>query len=411
MSKCSTPIPIFDTAKYIGEQKLPLDIADRLYTKKDFDVMREFLIQYQGSQDTFNAYRRELERLTQWAWLVANKSILDLGHKDIEKFIEFCQSPPASWVGLKKTARFIDKSGERLPNPDWRLFVVTIKKSAVKQGMRPKKENYELSQKALQALFSSLSSFYNYLMRGDLKENNPIAQIRQKSRFLRKKQGKRQIRRLTTAQWDHVIKTAKSLAEKDPSRHERTLFIMTILYLLYLRVSELAASYRWEPKMGDFYQDSQGRWWFKTVGKGNKERDISVGDSMLDALKRYRESRNLTPTLPAPGETEPLIHKLIGKGPVSSTREIRYVVQNCFDAAIASLMNDNLEDDAIALTEATVHWLRHTGISDDINKFGRPISHVRDDAGHSSSATTDLYNDSELQARHASARKKVLDNS
>lgn len=161
--------------------------------------------------------------------------------------------------------------------------------------------------------------------------------------------------------------------------------------------------------MGDFYQDSQGRWWFKTVGKGNKERDISVGDTMLNALKRYRENRNLAPTLPAPGENEPLIHKLIGKGPVSSTREIRYLVQYCFDAAINSLIKDGKKNETVALEEATVHWLRHTGISDDLNKLGRPTSHVRDDAGHSNSAITDLYNDSELQARHASANAKKLD--
>ena len=63
-------------------------------------------------------------------------------------------------------------------------------------------------------------------------------------------------------------------------------------------------------------------------------------------------------------------------------------------------------DESKALAQATVHWLRHTGISDDLNKRGRPIVHVRDDAGHTTSATTDLYNDAELQARHNSGKKK-----
>ena len=39
------------------------------------------------------------------------------------------------------------------------------------------------------------------------------------------------------------------------------------------------------------------------------------------------------------------------------------------------------------MRRATVHWLRHTGISEDI-KSGRPREHVRDDARHSSS---DIY--------------------
>ena len=41
-----------------------------------------------------------------------------------------------------------------------------------------------------------------------------------------------------------------------------------------------------------------------------------------------------------------------------------------------------------------MHWLRHTGISDDVKQ--RPREHVRDDAGHSSGAITDKYIDVEL---------------
>ena len=55
---------------------------------------------------------------------------------------------------------------------------------------------------------------------------------------------------------------------------------------------------------------------------------------------------------------------------------------------------------------ATVHWLRHTGISDDVKL--RPREHVRDDAGHSSGAVTDKYIDIERNARHASAKNKNL---
>ena len=56
---------------------------------------------------------------------------------------------------------------------------------------------------------------------------------------------------------------------------------------------------------------------------------------------------------------------------------------------------------------ATVHWLRHTSISDDVKI--RPREHVRDDAGHSSSAITDKYIDIELRERHRSARNKIIE--
>jgi hypothetical protein len=38
----------------------------------------------------------------------------------------------------------------------------------------------------------------------------------------------------------------------------------------------------------------------------------------------------------------------------------------------------------------------------------RPREHVRDDAGHSSSAITDKYIDIELRERHRSAKKKII---
>ena len=61
------------------------------------------------------------------------------------------------------------------------------------------------------------------------------------------------------------------------------------------------------------------------------------------------------------------------KGPVESTRQIRRLIQACFDKAASALREKKLFDEADALETATVHWLRHTGISDDVNKRGRPI--------------------------------------
>lgn len=395
------PSPIIDSIKYLPQQQCPS--PNPAYRNHDFNLIKDFLLQYTGSQDTFNAYRRESERLLQWAWLIKQKSILTMTRQDITDYIQFCQAPPSNWIGNKIVRRFQCKQGQRIANPDWRLFILSQKNNNTNN-----EKPYHFSQKALQSLFIGTSTLYKHLIREGHCEINPVALIRQKNQYLRKKQHKRQIRRLTTLQWQFVIETAEKMADHDPIKHERTLFIMSALYLLYLRVSELAASERWAPTMGDFYADSDDRWWFKTVGKGNKERDITVSESMLTALKRYRRFRSLSPTLPIAGDDEPLIIKLTGYGPVTSTRQIRLCVQACFDEAIDKLTQNGFTDEAKSLQQATVHWLRHTGISDDINKHGRPIAHVRDDAGHASSATTDLYNDAELQARHASARKKDL---
>jgi site-specific recombinase XerC len=195
------------------------------------------------------------------------------------------------------------------------------------------------------------------------------------------------------------------MAIQDPDKHERTLFIMSALYSMYLRISELAATKRWTPQMQDFYRDDNENWWFKTVGKGNKKRRIAVSNTMLDALKHWREHLKLSP-LPSPDDNSPLIPKHLGRGSITSTRAINKIVQNCFDASVEQLHKDGLHDEGEMLRSATVHWLRHTGISDDVKI--RPREHVRDDAGHHSSAITDHYIDVELKERAASARNKKI---
>lgn len=405
-----TPYPFFDTLTSLQDpdfRQQQFQLVTTLTHQDcvtDFTQAWEFLLSYRGSEATFNSYRREIERLLHWTWFIAKKSLRELRRLDIESFIEFCQKPPKTWIGTKNVARFANKEGQRLPNPDWRPFVTSISKKAYSEGQTPNINQYTLSQNALQSIFSILSSFYNYLIQEEYTDVNPVALIRQKSKFLRKRQT-HVVRRLSELQWTYVIETAEQLANQDPNKHERTLFIMNALYGMYLRISELAASERWQPQMGHFHCDSNQNWWFTTVGKGNKERIVSVSDAMLEALKRYRKSLNLS-ALPAPAENTPLIPKIHGTGAITSTREIRHIVQHCFNAAIQRLKEDNLIEEADMLMSATVHWLRHTGISDDVKH--RPREHVRDDAGHGSSAITDKYIDIELRERHASARKKHI---
>jgi site-specific recombinase XerD len=276
---------IFSKAKY----QLPS------YAVKDYKQVILFLYSYRGSLDTFNAYRRELERLIQWCWFVQRTSIFKLKNTDLEACIDSCIKPPKRWIATKVVSRFVTHENIRKPNPAWRPFVVKVSKKEHQDGNIPDKNN--------------------------------------------------------------------------------------------------------------FFRDANGNWWFKTVGKGNKARQIAVSHSMLQALKRWRTYLG-TSVFPTPADNSPLLPKKIGTGPISSTRAIRTIVQTCFDQSIQRLQKNKQKEEAEMLRSATVHWLRHTGISDDVKI--RPRDHVRDDAGHSSSSITDKYIDIELQERAASARKKVI---
>ena len=393
--------------KWLNSCFVDLDINMPQYVFKDYQLVLNFLYSYRGSHDTFVAYRRDLERFLQWSWFVRQQSILKHKREDIEAFVEFCLKPPKKWIGLKKVARFKNINGERISNPEWRPFDAKVSKQEHKDGKEPDKADYQFSQLSLKVMFAILGSLYNYFLQEEITQSNPVLLIRQKGKFIRKIATAPAIRRLSNNQWQTVINIAKDKAKKD-TKYERTVFILSCLYGMYLRISELVSSPRWSPTMGDFFKDNNGNWWFKTVGKGNKARQIAVSASMLKALKHYRTNYlNLSP-YPTPNEKTTLIPnaKDVNK-PITSTRPISVLVQECFDVAADELESKGEHHEADLLRTATVHWLRHTGISEDVKV--RPREHVRDDAGHSSGAITDRYIDVELQARARSARKKIID--
>ncbi len=419
------PKPVFDTLAHVIDQYKAVQAHDkpRQLIKQwlthclkettqtlppsaitEYQWVLSFLYSYRGSADTFGAYRRELERFLQWSWFVKSQSLVKHQREDIEAFIEFCIKPPKRWIGLKTVARFKSDNGVRIPNQQWRPFDARITKTAHQQGQQPTKADYHFSQPSLKAVCRILSSFYHYLLQEDVTKINPLLLMRQKSKFIQRDVQTPVIRRLSNQQWQMVINVAKERAKQD-NTHERTVFMLSCLYGMYLRISELAASNRWQPTMNDFYKDADGYWWFRTVGKGNKARCIALSSAMLAALKHYRVQYLNLPPYPTPDEKTPLIPHLHNKQkPITSMRPIRSIVQTCFDEAANKLASQGNQQAADMLRTATVHWLRHTGISDDVQH--RPREHVRDDAGHSSSAITDRYINVELTARAKSAKKK-----
>ena len=396
------PQPLFDSSTWLIE-------SDTDYIKKtiqsfsiseasnEYQLAKRFLLSYKGSEDTFNSYRREVERLCQWSWLFLKRPIKSLDRHDIENYFSFVQNPPKAWVNHKHCKRFItNEHGIRVPCEEWRPFLIrkTTKKDTGHQA---------LSQATLRAIIAGTSTFFTYLQQENYLTQNPVALIRQKSKYIQKVQFNRVTRKLSSTQWHRLITEIERLA-KAQCDYERELFIFSAFYLLGLRISELAESPGRKPVMSDFFVDSNGLWWFKTIGKGNKAREIAVPDHMLDQLKRYRRYLGLT-TLPTPSEQSAIIPKRKGKGGIG-IRQLRKIVQGGFDLTIEALIKEGQVEESEYMKQATVHWLRHTAISQDVQN--RPREHVRDDAGHQSVQVTDKYIEIDLKARHASARAKTL---
>lgn len=401
------PQPLYDTLDNLTErceatvnyiQALNISAA-----QKEFELCREFLKSYANSKDTYTSYRRETERLLHWSWLICKKPLKEINRNDIRDYLQFIHNPPHNWMATKIMDRFINANGLREPNPRWRPFVVKVSKVARRHGKAPDKSQYHLSNKSIEAIFGVLSSLFTFLQQEEYVEANPVALIRQKKGYIQRQQTRKVTRKLSKVQWMFVISTVEEMAKAD-AQHERTLFLMSAFYLLGLRISELAFGEERMATMGSFAPDKRGLWWFTTVGKGNKVRDVAVPDELLDALKHYRVTLNLSP-LPYRDDPTPLFPKLKGKDGLG-TRQIRHIVQTVFDRAIEKLQSVGKLDEAEDLATATVHWLRHTAISNEVEY--RPREHIRDDVGHENPATMDKYIDTDRVARHQSARGKML---
>lgn len=356
--------------------------------EQDHQYSCQFLHQYRHSADTFTAYRRDVERFLQWLWLIEQSSLTALERHSLDRFFDFCNAPPKQWICTEHVRkRFITKNGDKQPNPQWRPFVLA-------KGH----DKIILSNNSVKVLMSILSSFFNYLIEESYILFNPVALMRQKHRRVQRSNEAPPIRRLKNSHWQLVLSLAEKEAQADSKEAHRALFVLSALYLMGLRIGELANDI--EPKlMRHFAQDHADRWWFTATGKGNKTRQIPVNQDMLSALIRYRETRGLT-RLPSLSSQDSLIENF-GRGRQGiGSRMIRYIVTGYFDRAVEVLKQQGHTDEANALADATVHWLRHTSVSEQVKI--RDTFHVQKDVGHSSSKTTDNYIDTFDEERHDS---------
>ena len=144
--------------------------------------------------------------------------------------------------------------------------------------------------------------------------------------------------------------------------------------------------------------------------KGFKDRNVTISDAVRIEFKRYRNALNL-PSNTEKNELTPLF-PIIRSGKFSykgiGIRRMRDIVNSIFKGMSEHCYENDDELNGDIFSKATPHWLRHTGISHDININKRSLSDVRDDAGHDSIETTSKYIHSSIKERYASTKDKVF---
>lgn len=384
--------PIFCSASEANKIDSAYFLSQRkgFFCTEDFKVALSFLCEYSGSPDTYNTYRRELERFLQWCWLIKSAPLVETSRQDIVDYITFFRNPPRTWFSAVRCRRFLDIGGELVANSAWRPFVGSPKTSSQ-------------SPASVRSMISVLSSYFEYLVQESIVVSNPVKMIR-KRQLIQTKQEIIIHRQLSSEQWDVLLDTIRQKSIEE-CKFERHLFILSCFFLLGLRISEIASSPMQSPTMNQFYQDHENCWWFKTIGKGNKSREIAVPDDCLKALKRYRNFLGMT-DFPMFNDHSPLLPKEKGRGSLG-IRRVRGIVKESFSYAVDKLKRNGCYRDAQVLDAATTHWLRHTSISHDV-LMNRSITDIRDDAGHQSIETTNVYLQSSRKNRYYSAKGKRL---
>lgn len=419
-------IPLFDSFEFIqvGNSVVNQYIT-QISMKKVADAglviehASDWLFEQKHNENNYKAYRSELTTFLHWCFDVVSMSPIEVTRKDMSHYVDYCQAPPIALIGYFNVPQFkFDKMHEeRVPNPQWRPFVGKKRLGKI--------QPYALSDNALKTKMAILSSFYSYLTSEEYCERNPAQIWLNHSRFAANRQYQRQSHEdenslaFTELQWSYIMATVTALAEASPELHQRSLFLISLIYCCYLRISDVSARAGYSPVMDQFKHNQQtGIWSFHIpLSKGGKRRSVAISKALLDALVKYRQFLGLA-DYPAPNENHPLFvrHKAAGRGRDAGIlnanlgiRHVRDEIQSIINLAAESIEADGFAQDGAQMRKLTAHNIRHTGITHDININRRPLSHVQADAGHESIDTTSQYLHTSQIERHESAFNKPID--
>lgn len=402
--------PLFDTLKKLQQVK-PLSYSNIISQYPDIDnylssltiekpvdeymaVVKILLAAGRRSFETYNRFRSDIEKFLLFMWGVKKKSIIAPTRSDIDDFIDYFVKPEAKVIGFSAADRFIPKDGRFVMNPLWKPYLAKKSKGLRKLQADGVTHERICGEASINACYSALSRLYNGLVEEGYSSPNWISVSKKYCPYLVRRQSKspidssrRMVKRLSDDEWDFLLDIATQLADENPA-HERKLFVLCSLKSLYLRVSELSTDNGRLPVFDDFSKDHEGTWFLMIIGKGTKERHVSIPHGFLDNLKRYRIHRGLPP-LPVQGENHLILENSRRKGGVTS-RTIMNDVQFIFDHAYTHFKEKFGEERAKAFLVASSHWLRHTGAS--MSAINEEISakDLAEELGHSDSRTTDV---------------------
>lgn len=353
----------------------------QIAANNDVDAVKAWLACFIDKRTTFVSYRKEAERLLLWCVHQRGIALSALTHEDWLAYKSFLRDP-------RPTERWVSEDGRIHPRADsrWRPFAGALSESSQRQAAV-----------ILNALFS-------WLVQAGYLSANPLALTRGRKR----RHPSRVTRYLDHDLWTEVKTTVELLPKTTPRQREhyfRLRWLITLCYVSGLRISEVSSN-----TMGGFFrrrdQDGRDRWWLEICGKGDKLRIVPATNELMAELGRYRQALG-HPQLPTARESTPLLLPIGGKSRSMTRGGIHTIVKDLFRSTSKRLRSYGPEfvPRAELIEQASMHWLRHTAGSHMANN-NVDLRHVRDNLGHGSISTTNIYLHSTDLARHIETETK-----
>lgn len=321
------------------------------------------------SEETFMGLRGEIERFL--LWLVDSELLLsDVTVDELVDYVSFCDETPAHWVSSTRTRRYLPNG---MPNPEWRPFYIKDFKGRSKIVRRSR------AQATIARQFSFLNMLFEELYEYELVAKNPVPKARKESPSVVRNTDEKPPKFFSKDNWKELFNELEKLANENPA-FERPLFVFALMKSCYLRVSELSERPYWTPKFSDFYY-KKDYLFLRVMGKRRKIRSVTVSDSLLPYIERYRTFRSLNEAA-FEMDDAPIIAKERGYGAVSQ-RHLRRIIKDTLIALSKNIKDPDLRKIA---ESAASHWMRHTGASIDAD--WRSIVDLSKELGHEDPGTT-----------------------
>jgi len=340
---------------------------------------------------TQRAYVKEAERFMLWAIIQHNKPLSSMSLEDCEQYRQFLADPfpRETWCSTKSCEKW---------SPLWRPFRGPLSRSGQNQAL------------------TILRSLYTFLTAQGYLTGNPWKGLSlPKTTRIPVNRG----RSFTHDQWSFIETQADLLTEK--SVYCRLRFALRLFYTTGLRLVEGVQARCDDLRRVEYPDPDTGGmtrgWELLVLGKGQKERIVSVPDAVVNELGAYLLSRGLDAdpessanrgayligqATDTPGWSAVAQAGIGRKGGISDA--VMYRQFKAFFRECATAMTPIDLHGAERLAAGSSHWLRHTHGTHAV-AAGMPLDVLQQNMGHASLDTTTGYITSAAQRRLKASRR------